>query len=261
VQTEPDTRSSLELATKLDRASVPNEVEARWLLNLYPEAAEASGCLVSPRRPWHGRGSWEVDEDRSASEAIRRARGAIRRYCAANVLNRLGTLTYAGSGCHDPRAFRSDLAGFFRRLKADLGTALPYLWVPEWHKTGHGLHAHFAVGRFVGRRRIEAAWGHGFVHIKLLGDLPVGSGAIGEARKAAGYLSKYVGKDLGPEGGLHRYDVAQGFQPNCRRLRGTSLADVLAQATAIMGRPPVEVWDSADVPGWDRPHAVRATWA
>jgi hypothetical protein len=237
---------------------VPNEVEARWLLNLYPEAAEATGCFVSPRRPWHG--PWEVHEDRAASEAIRRARGAIRRYCAANVLNRLGTLTYAGDGCHDARGFRSDLAVFFRRLRTDLGPALPYLWVPEWHKSGHGLHAHFAVGRFVGQRRIAAAWGHGFVHIKLLGDLPVGSGAIAEARIAARYLSKYVGKDLGPEGGLHRYDVAQGFQPKVRRLRGVSLDDVLGQATTIMGRPPVEVWDSADMPDWNRPHSVRATW-
>jgi hypothetical protein len=239
---------------------VPNEVESGWLLNLYPDAAEATGCFVSPRRPWRGGGPWEPDEDRAASEAIRRARGAIRRYCAANVLNRLGTLTYAGDGCHDPRVFRTDLAGFFRRLKADLGTALPYLWVPEWHPGGHGLHAHFAVGRFVPYRGIRAAWGRGIIHIKLLGDLPVGSGAIGEARRAAGYLSKYVGKDLGPEYGLHRYDVAQGFQPKLRRLRGPSLGDVLDQATAIMGRAPVEIWDSADMPDWDRPHSVRATW-
>ena len=34
------------------------------------------------------------------------------------------------------------------------------------------------------------------MHIKLLGDLPVGSGTLGEARKAAGYLSKYVDEVL-----------------------------------------------------------------
>ncbi len=56
---------------------------------------------------------------------------------------------------------------------------MPYVWVPEWHKSGHGQHVHFAVGRFVPRRVIEQAWGRGFVHIKLLGDLPVGSGALG----------------------------------------------------------------------------------
>ena len=66
------------------------------------------------------------------------------------------------------------------------------------------------------RRLIERAWGHGFVHIKLLDGLPVGSGALGEARLAARYLARYVGRDLDDErrlAGLHRYEVAQGFQP------------------------------------------------
>jgi len=96
----------------------------------------------------------------------------------------------------------------------------------------------------------------------MLNNLPVGSGSLGEARLAAWYLAKYVGKDLGAgAGGLHRYDVAQGFPPAVRRLRGSTLEDVLAQAAAIMGAPPVEVWDSADEPSWDRPHAVWARWA
>ena len=111
---------------------------------------------------------------------------------------------------------------FFRALacRSWAASRSPYLWVPEWHKTGHGLHLHFAVGRFVPRGMIERAWGHGFVHIKLLGGLPVGSGSFAESRKAAGYLSKYVAKsfDDDAEGvqrpkGLHRFDVAQGFKP------------------------------------------------
>ena len=53
------------------------------------------------------------------------------------------------------------------------------LWVPQWHPGGHGLHVHFAVGRYVPRGLIERAWGHGFVHIKLLDGLPVGSGDAG----------------------------------------------------------------------------------
>ena len=122
-------------------------------------------------------------------EAGRRARARLRRYCAANRLNRLGTLTYRGEGCHDPELVRVHLGEFFRSLRDGLGgAAFPYVWVPEWHKSGHGLHAHFAVGRFVKRSLIESAWGHGFVHIKLLGDLPVGSGSLSEARIAAGYL-------------------------------------------------------------------------
>jgi len=88
--------------------------------------------------------------------------------------------------------------------------------VPQWHPGGHGLHAHFAVGRFVPRRLIERCWGQGFVHIKLLDGLPVGSGALGEARLAARYLARYVGREAADErrlAGLHRYEVGQGFQP------------------------------------------------
>jgi hypothetical protein len=256
-------RSSVQSPTKLARAAVPNVVESRWLLNLYPDAAEAGGCLLSPPRPWNGRYPFPHDPDRSTAEAVRRARGKVRRYGAANRLNRLGTLTYAGPGCHDPVQLREDVAGFFKRLRPAVGARFPYLWVPEWHPSGHGLHVHFTVGRYVRHGAIKAAWGRGFVHIKLLGDLPVGSGTLGEARRAARYVAKYVGKDLGlgGSGGLHRYEVAEGFQPRVRRLSGASIPDVLDQATEIMGRPPVEVWDSADDEDWAGPHAVWASWA
>ena len=118
-----------------------------------------------------------VEFERSVAEAGRRARTKVRRYCAANGLNRLGTVTYAGSGVHDPLVVRRDLAVFFRNLRGALGgDAFPYVWVPELHPDGHGFHAHFAVGRYVKRSLITDAWGQGFVHIKLLGDLGVGSG-------------------------------------------------------------------------------------
>src|SRR6185437_16114390 len=111
-----------------------------------------------------------------------------------------------------------NLASFFRELRERIdGERFAYVWVPQWHPGGHGLHAHFAVGRFVPRKLIDRAWGHGFVHIKLLDGLPVGSGELAEARLAARYLAGYAGRDLGDErrpAGLHRYEVAQGFQPD-----------------------------------------------
>ena len=255
-------RSSLDSPTKLDRAKVPNWVEGRWILNLYPGAAEAGGCYVGTARPGFGGSGWEPDPDRSAVEAARRARGHVRRYCAANRLNRLGTLTYAGAGCYDPGQLRGDVAGFFKRLRGPSGARLPYLWVPEWHPGGHGLHAHFAVGRFIFHGTIKAAWRRGFVHITLLEDLPVGSGPLGEARLAARYLSKYVGKDLGEAraAGLHRYEVAQGFQPTARRISGPTLDEVLARASDLMGAQPEEVWDSASDEDWSGPHAIWARW-
>lgn len=233
-----------------------------WSFVLYPEAAEGGGSFRSAASssPPPDRSLDPID---SRDDAARRARGKVRRYCAANRLNRLGTLTYRGRGCHDPAVLRSDVGAFFRRLRADVGEPFPYLWVPEWHASGHGLHVHFAVGRFIGVRAIERAWGHGFVHIKLLGNLPVGSGTLGEARLAARYLSKYLAKDLDARGqpaGSHRYEVGEGFQPRTVGLDGTSADEVLGWAETVMGAPSARVWRSRDEPEWAGPPAVWASW-
>lgn len=237
-------------------------VAAGWALVVYPEAGEAGGSFRYSWEPRPRVSGGVGDPERSRREAARRARGQLRRYCAANGLNRLGTLTYAPPGCHDPLAFRADLGEFFRALRVGLGGApLPYAWVPEWHKTGHGLHAHFAVGRYIAKGAIGAAWGRGFVHIKQLGGLPVGSGVLEEARTAARYLAKYVGKDFAEHPkGLHRYDVAEGFQPRRVRVTGTSLFDALDAAGAVMGRMPVQVWQSGEEAEWQGPPAVWASW-
>jgi len=72
------------------------------------------------------------DVERSRVEAGRRARTKLRRYCAANRLNRFGTLTYAGAGCFDQQELRRDLGGFFKGLRGELGgKPLPYAWAPE----------------------------------------------------------------------------------------------------------------------------------
>lgn len=241
-----------------------DERPARWVLSLYPSAAEASGAFVwGGPREYVARGEAR-DPQRSARVANGRAGGTLRRYAVANQLNRLGTLTYAGQGCHDPKVLRRDVADFFRTLRHALGgEAFAYVWVPEWHPGGHGLHVHFGVGRYVRRSVIDKAWGHGFVHIKLLSDLPVGSGSVAEARTVASYLSKYVSKEFGAgrTPGLHRYEVAQAFQPERVRLYGTSAEDVLAQASALMGSEPVNPWYSWMSEGWQGPSAVSAQWA
>lgn len=249
-------------------AATANGGEARqglrpyWTMSLYPEAAEAGACLRVARRDIPS--PLTADPDRSAAEASRRARGMIRRYCAANRLNRLGTLTYAGRGCHDPGNLRRDVAAFFRRLRAELGRdSFPYLWVPEWHPGGHGLHLHFAVGRFIRQSLIRDAWGHGHVHIKLLGDLPTGSGSLEEARLAARYLAKYAGKALDDRRppGLHRYEVAQGFKPRSIYCDGVSADDVIRQATGFMGSEPSHVWRSSRKDGWEGPPVCWVAWS
>jgi hypothetical protein len=234
-----------------------------WSLSLYPDAAEAGGCYRAGESSRISTGG--SDPERAAAQAVRRARAKIRRYGTANRLNRLGTLTYAGEGCHDAKQLRGDVAAFFKGLRPSLGgVPLPYVWVPEWHQSGHGLHVHFAVGRYVPQTSIRDVWGRGHVHIKLIGDLPVGSGTLEEARVAARYLCKYVGKGLDDarrRSGLHRYEVAQGFQPRRVVLRGGTDADVLDQASVQMGGPPTMVWRSSSVEGWHGPPACWASWS
>jgi hypothetical protein len=236
-------------------------VQDRWSFSLYPQAAEGGGCFV-PRFAPEPRGG-PPDPERSLEEAERRARSKLRRYCAANRLNRFGTLTYASS-CRDPWQLRTDVGEFFRALRRELGgKAIPYAWTSEWHPGGHGLHVHFAVGRYVRQRLIRQVWGRGIVHIKLIGDLPVGSGALEEARVAAKYLAKYASKDLAADRvpGLHRYEVAQGFQPQQVRLAAASEQAVIAAASEEMGGPPSRVWRSSESRGWRAPPAYWCAWA
>ena len=232
----------LTFGTPLARLARP---DVGWRFSLYPDAGEGGGSFqYSVRRvPQFVSAGFANNPARAAEEAGRRARAKLRRYCTANRLNRLGTLTFAGDGCHDPAELRGYLSDFFRALRLALGgAAFPYVWVPEWHPKGHGLHDHFAVGRFIKRSLIAEAWGYGFVHIKLLGDLPVGSTNLSEARRAARYLSKYVAKSFTDPSArilvLHRYDIAQGFLPLPVAVSGRSAADVLAQASSVFNSVP-----------------------
>ena len=254
------------MSRPVNRSLLELEARSGWALSLYRDAAEASGSfrskLPGPPRPGGPRVA-SSDPDRSAAEAARRARGKVRRYATANGLNRLGTLTYAGDGCHDLDVLVSDVAVFWRRLRRDLGGApLPYLWVPEWHQSGHGLHVHFGVGRFIDRSKIDRAWGHGFVHIKQLNDLPVGSGRLAEARAAAGYLSKYIGKTFEDDriSGRNRYNCAEGFQPKVTPVWASSRHEAIRKASHIMGRPPAYVWMSSKQREWFGPPAVWVQW-
>jgi hypothetical protein len=159
---------------------------------------------------------------------------------------------------------RVDVGGFFRELRQALGgKPLPYAWAPEWHPGGHGLHVHFAVGRYVRQSLIRDVWARGIVHVKLIGDLPVGSGALAEARQAGRYLAKYVSKNVSDERvpRLHRYEVAQGFQPTAIPLSARSDEAVIEQASERMGGLPEVVWRSSQQEGWLAPPAYWCAWA
>jgi hypothetical protein len=232
------------------------------VFTLVPGAAEGGGSFLSaPRVQKPIRGLEAEDPERAAHEASRRARREIRRYGVANRLTRLGSLTYRGAGCHDFDEHYGNLARFFRKLRAGLGgERFPYLAVQEWHPGGHGLHGHFLVGRYIQRGLIEEAWPHGFVHIKLIGNLPAGSGELGEARTAARYVAGYLAKDWAAPKGRKRYYRALGFAPRIERLTGRSADDVLDQASELMGQRPDYLWESRDDPEWKLPPSLWASW-
>ena len=251
--------------TRLDHATkLVRERREMWVLTVYPDAGEAGGSWV-----WVGRGmppceSLVPDPERAKTEADRRARGKLRRYVAANRLNRLVTLTYAEAN-HDPHLLRTHMSKFVRKLRRETDVeTFPYLWVPEWHKSGHGLHAHVAVGSFIPKRLIEESWGHGFVDVRLIRSRHV-RGALNQSRAAAGYLAKYVGKDLARkrESGLHRYEVAQGFQPRSYQTVGTTWFEVFADAHRTMkelGLQLAHSWHSRNEENWQGPPATWIQW-
>ena len=60
--------------------------------------------------------------------------------------------------------------------------------------------------------------------------------------------------------GLHRYEVAQGFQPGKVECYGATAEDVIERASGYMGSLPERVWLSSSVEGWRGPPACWAQW-
>jgi hypothetical protein len=225
------------------------------------------------------------DPERSAREAGRRASVKVRRYCAANGLSRLWTLTFA-EGCWDLDEFWQAVNGFVRRMREHLGGEFPYVVVPEDH-VEHGLHAHVAVGVFVEARCVMPAkgqrhdperhcsaagcvaacgntlrrlWGHGFTDARKVRSKRGGREA---SRLCARYVAKYVAKgiDEGREFNRRRYSVAKGFQPEAVRVvlpfwsagRRVTPDDLVAAVEAVLGRRARFVWASSATDEWEGP--------
>jgi hypothetical protein len=247
-----------------------------WLIRSYPGAAEAvvvKRTDPAPPKPERAnlaehfaeeyeRAYGHLDEERRAANRKRsasRARSRVRRYCKANRLGFLWTLTLAEQTA-DAQEVKALLALFFRLLREHRGGNFPYVWVIERHKSGK-VHVHFAINFYVPHRLMQAMWGKGYVFVSS-GPKSKKSGARRNAGNVASYLAKYVGKtfdeidDQGDEESgrkVHRYDVAQHFQPERIDAEAATLEEAMAKALATMTTRPTFVWDSQGCDDWDGP--------
>jgi hypothetical protein len=199
---------------------------------------------------------------RAAQEADRRARREIHRYCVANRLQYMWTLTFAASEW-DVDTARQAVAVLVDGLRRHLGVTFPYLYVFELHPgteenpDGHGLHVHMAIPKFVRHEVMTELWGHG--HVWVTGPKRRGLAAAVAARSTARYLAKYVGKALEENHsfGRHRYEKAQGFAPERQRVRRWNLADGIRFVIERFGRQPEHVWSSEEDPAWLGPPCCK----
>lgn len=233
------------LPSRLDEVTKLASRRSRWGLTLYPDAGEA---VISYQTDSTSAPVGTSTPEEVARAALCRARSTARRYCKANGLDRLWTLTFRDAQTDPARVVRY-LGSFFKRLRARFGR-LPYLWVLEWHPGGHGIHVHFALGRYVPKNQVEELWGHGFVDARRFWRRPGR-----EVASVAGYVTKYLGKAMDDREALgrHRYDVAQGFQPAKYTGEFCDEFEAASVAWEWMDARPSFVWRSEECEGWAGP--------
>jgi hypothetical protein len=114
---------------------------------------------------------------------------------------------------------------FLRRLSevdprswGRLATRVPFMLILEPHPGGHGYHAHGATDRYLDHDRLTKLWGEGQTWVTY------SKAKKGEwsSRRLAGYISKYLGKQLDEEelhgcsprpAGAHRWFHTEGRRP------------------------------------------------
>jgi hypothetical protein len=199
---------------------------------------------------------------RSAVEGGRRARRNITRYCVANRLQFMWTLTFAVAEW-DVDTARDAVSALMSKLAGWFGQPFPYLYVFELHPgtdenpEGHGLHVHLGVPIFIDHGVMTELWGQG--HTWVRGPKRRGMAAAVSARSTARYVAKYVDKAVDEEHdfGRHRYEVAQGFTPQAERIRRWNLADGIRYAIEQFGQQPSYVWRSDEDPTWLGPPCCK----
>jgi hypothetical protein len=187
----------------------------------------------------------------------------------ANRLRYMWVLTLAGDGLHGAdgrRVCMKLIAEFAERLQAEFGDQ-PYWYSPELHPGGHGWHVNFFVRRWLPHGKVKRLWGLGGVNVKdwakdsRVKDLKLT--LINVIRLGADYGCKYAAKDWGAEvleGGAHRYEVAQSYQPARETVIFSRLGRAFEAAHGVFGRPADQVWSHEEADAWEGPPVWCLSW-
>lgn len=227
-------------------------------LKIWPDAREGT-VFVKPRLPAKddGGGKLPTDPRELRERSDRRRRGQMRRYCVANQLRYMWTLTCADQ-THDLDEMRRRMALLMRKLRHLLGGRFPYVYVFEQHKSG-AWHVHLAVPSYIPHAEVKRLWSHGIVQVanrNRKGD------AAGSPRSLGRYLAKYVSKTLDAgESHRHAYEVGQGFQPETIAVDVRTLDDGQLLAVVMFeGEFPAFIYSTLEVPDAEGPPLRWMAW-
>lgn len=201
-----------------------------WWVSSIPAAGELAFIWRNPEpAPSGDKAPTVPDPERSAEESARRARRTLRRYCVANSLDHLWTLTYRPEDLPDDEdGVWRDIERFRRRVRARLGD-FPLAAVIERGTENDRLHVHVLVKGRQEHSVMAECWGRGFVQFEKP-PRRTGKGKRARLRASAAYLTKYVGKEFDDgRPNRKRYSTTRGFQPVARTTYGgrRALFDVI----------------------------------
>lgn len=161
----------------------------------------------------------EPDKEENKKRALSRARANVRRDCLEMGAAYILTLTYHANML-DRATTLYHRQQFDRRMRSIYGERWRFLAVPERQKRG-AWHWHivtpFQVDQAIALREWRAVTGDPTITQVDAGFKPNGKGNA--YSKCAGYVAKYVGKDLDGEksAGQHRYHVTRGLKVHPER--------------------------------------------
>lgn len=158
--------------------------------------------------------STQAESLANLSRSVRRSRAQVRRKCMAAELNHMVTLSYQENMTDVDEAYRH-VARYIRLLRKT-SPKLGYCIVLEFQKRG-AVHFHMAVHGWQNIPHLRATWQrvlkekglHGGVNVQA----PRGKALYSPYKipLLAGYMSKYITKDLCSANGRQRYRVSEGI--------------------------------------------------